>query len=46
MINDPKILLCDEPTSALDPLTAKSILALIEALQSADVQQWTEDNYG
>ncbi|HQQ89317.1 MAG TPA: ATP-binding cassette domain-containing protein [Oscillospiraceae bacterium] len=34
LANDPKILLCDEPTSALDSLTTKSILKLLEDINT------------
>lgn len=37
LINDPKILLLDEPTSGLDPESAKSIINLIETLNSEKV---------
>ena len=32
LASNPQVLLCDEPTSALDPLTTKSVLELLQAI--------------
>ena len=32
LASEPQVLLCDEPTSALDPLTTKSVLELLQAI--------------
>jgi len=32
LANNPRVLLCDEPTSALDPVTADSILTLLDRI--------------
>ena len=32
LASTPQVLLCDEPTSALDPLTTKSVLELLQAI--------------
>ncbi len=34
LASDPEIILCDEATSALDPITTRSILALLQKLNS------------